>query len=113
MSNESNPDSVVFPFKALFHTPMYNRALELCWDISSYQSQVRPTVLSRPFYARYFYSYLVSFMLKYGVSPSCFQTGLVMELLRLQKENLIPSQVTAEDMINFIFDQRNNTLRKR
>lgn len=42
-----------------------------------------------------------------------FKIALVMELLRLQQKNQIPSQVTAEDMINIILEQSKNTLRER
>ncbi|XP_071314238.1 mucin-16-like [Trachinotus anak] len=66
------------PIRVLFDTPIYDRALQLCWHINSYKSQI----------------------------------ALVVELLKLQQQNQIPSQVTAEDMINLILEKSKNTLRE-
>ncbi|XP_026213057.1 uncharacterized protein LOC113160179 [Anabas testudineus] len=41
------------------------------------------------------------------------QMALMTELLRLQQENLIPSQVTTEDMINLILEKSKSTVRER
>lgn len=37
----------------------------------------------------------------------------MVELLQLQEENLIPSEVTAEDMIDLLFEKSKSTVKER
>ncbi|KAI3363036.1 hypothetical protein L3Q82_011702, partial [Scortum barcoo] len=61
----------------MFDTPIYERALQTCWHMGSYKSQI----------------------------------ALVSELLRLQQKNQLPSEVTAEDMTQFLVEESKRTLR--
>ncbi|XP_035857408.1 mucin-5AC-like [Sander lucioperca] len=65
------------PIRVLFDTPIYERALQLCWHVKSYKSKI----------------------------------ALVIELLRLQRENRIPSKVTLEDMTDLLVEQSKDTIR--
>ncbi|XP_035851555.1 uncharacterized protein LOC118493887 isoform X2 [Sander lucioperca] len=65
------------PIRVLFDTPIYERALQLCWHVKSYKSKI----------------------------------ALVIELLRLQQENRIPSKVTLEDMTDLLVEQSKDTIR--
>ncbi|XP_035528022.1 uncharacterized protein LOC118335702 [Morone saxatilis] len=65
------------PIRVLFDTPIYERALEICWHTGSYRSQI----------------------------------ALETELLRLQQNNQLPSEVTAEDMSELLVEESKNTLR--
>ncbi|KAI3367161.1 hypothetical protein L3Q82_008218 [Scortum barcoo] len=65
------------PIRVMFDTPIYERALQTCWHMGSYKSQI----------------------------------ALVTELLRLQQKNLLPSEVTAEDMTQFLVEESKSTLR--
>ncbi|KAI3362628.1 hypothetical protein L3Q82_001706 [Scortum barcoo] len=65
------------PIKVMFDTPIYERALQTCWHMGSYKSQI----------------------------------ALVSELLRLQQKKQLPSEVTAEDMTQFLVEESKRTLR--
>ncbi|KAI3361454.1 hypothetical protein L3Q82_013626, partial [Scortum barcoo] len=65
------------PIRVMFDTPIYERALQTCWHMGSYKSQI----------------------------------ALVTELLRLQQKNLLPSEVTAEDISQFLVEESKSTLR--
>ncbi|XP_035852539.1 uncharacterized protein LOC116055154 [Sander lucioperca] len=65
------------PIRVLFDTPIYERALQLCWHVKSYKSKI----------------------------------ALVIELLRLQREDRIPSKVTLEDMTDLLVEQSKDTIR--
>ncbi|GAA6226948.1 uncharacterized protein LOC108900338 [Lates japonicus] len=65
------------PIKVLFDTPIYERALQICWHTGSYKCQI----------------------------------ALVAELLRLQQQTQLPSEVTAEDMTDLLVEESKSTLR--
>ncbi|AWO97917.1 Hypothetical protein SMAX5B_005497 [Scophthalmus maximus] len=67
------------PIKVMFDTPIYERALQICWHILSYKNNI----------------------------------AMLTELLRLQQEYRIPSEVTVEDMTDLLLEESNKSLRMR
>ncbi|KAI9531051.1 hypothetical protein NQZ68_000545 [Dissostichus eleginoides] len=65
------------PIRVLFDTPIYERALQICWHISSYKTKI----------------------------------ALVIELLRLQQKDMIPSEVTVDDMTDLLREESKSSLR--
>ncbi|TKS81346.1 hypothetical protein D9C73_015451 [Collichthys lucidus] len=68
---------IFFPSQVLFNTPIYERALQICWHLPSYKSMI----------------------------------ALMSQLLRLQQNNQLPSEVTADKMSELLVDQSKETLR--
>lgn len=58
------------PIRVLFDTPIYERALQICWHIQSYKTQI----------------------------------AVVIELLKLQQQKRIPSELTVDHMTDLLVE---------
>jgi len=98
----------------LFNTPIYEQTLQTCWHTGSYKSQVRATVVSWSLEKTA--GVQISWTESYTETWRCGlwfvgQIVLLTELLRLQEEKQLPSEMTADDMTELLVEQSKHSLR--